>query len=187
MVISDIKPGSVAHRSGALSSGDQLLAINGQPLHNLSLVSIITTKNKRLPNPKFSLTNVFFSVFKDTAFNILQNSPEDIITLKIRKRDLTEDWSNIHKHNAKMTLQSFSNIEIKAVVHSGEDSGHHTDSPNNSAKESERSHGSNENGNSAVFTVELIKQDSGPLGLTIAGSEDVNQPVLLSGLIEGNT
>lgn len=39
MVISDIKPGSVAHRSGALAPGDQLLAINGQPLHNLSLVS----------------------------------------------------------------------------------------------------------------------------------------------------
>ncbi|KAJ0180144.1 hypothetical protein K1T71_004735 [Dendrolimus kikuchii] len=155
MVISDIKPGSVAHRSGALAPGDQLLAINGQPLHNLSL---------------------------DTAFNILQNSPEDIITLKIRKRDLTEDWSNIHKHNAKLTLQSFSNVETKAVIHSGEDSGHHTESPNNSAKESERSHGSNEN---AVFTVELIKQESGPLGLTIAGSEDVTQPILLSGLVEG--
>ncbi|XP_021202694.1 glutamate receptor-interacting protein 2 isoform X3 [Bombyx mori] len=155
MMISDIKPGSVAHRSGALAPGDQLLAINGQPLHNLSL---------------------------DTAFNILQNSPEDIITLKVRKRDLTEDWSNVHK-NAKLTLQSFSNIETKAVVHSGEDSGHHTDSPNNSAKESERSHCSNEN--NAVFTVELIKQENGPLGLTIAGSEDINQPILLSGLVEG--
>lgn len=103
--------------------------------------------------------------------------------MKIRKRDLTEDWSNIHKHNAKLTLQSFSNIETKAVVHSGEDSGHHTESPNNSAKESERSHGSNEN--TAVFTVELIKQENGPLGLTIAGSEDVTQPILLSGLVEG--
>lgn len=84
-----------------------------------------------------------------------------------------------------MTLQSFSNIEIKAVVHSGEDSGHHTDSPNNSAKDSERSHGSHDNGNTAVFTVELIKQETGPLGLTIAGSEDVTQPILLSGLVEG--
>ncbi|XP_061377980.1 glutamate receptor-interacting protein 1 isoform X1 [Danaus plexippus] len=156
MVISDIKPGSVAHRSGALAPGDQLLAINGQPLHNLSL---------------------------DTAFNILQNSPEDIITLKIRKRDLTEDWSNIHKHNAKLTLQSFSNIETKAVVHSGEDSGHHTGSPNNSAKDSERSHGS-DNG-TVVFMVELIRQENGPLGLTIAGSEDVTQAILLSGLVEG--
>lgn len=102
--------------------------------------------------------------------------------MKVRKRDLTEDWSNVHK-NAKLTLQSFSNIETKAVVHSGEDSGHHTDSPNNSAKESERSHCSNEN--NAVFTVELIKQENGPLGLTIAGSEDINQPILLSGLVEG--
>lgn len=82
-----------------------------------------------------------------------------------------------------MALQSFSNIEIKAVIHNGDDSGHHTDSPNNSAKESERSHGSNEN--TAVFTIELIKQENGPLGLTIAGSEDVTQPVLLSGLVEG--
>ncbi|CAH2074978.1 unnamed protein product, partial [Iphiclides podalirius] len=158
MMISDIKPGSVAHRSGALAPGDQLLAINGQPLHNLSL---------------------------DTAFNILQNSPDDIITLKVRKRDLNEDWSNVHKHNPKLTLQSFSNIETKAVIHSGDDSGHHTDSPNNSAKESERSHASSDNGNTAVFIVELIRQENGPLGLTIAGSEDVTQPILLSGLVEG--
>lgn len=123
--------------------------------------------------------------FQDTAFNILQNSPDDIITLKIRKRDLTEDWSNIHRQNPKMTLQSFSNIEIKAIVHSGEDSGHHTESPNNSAKESERSHGSNDNENTAVFNIELLKQENGPLGLTIAGSEDVTQPILLSGLVEG--
>lgn len=103
--------------------------------------------------------------------------------MKIRKRDLTEDWSNIHKHNAKLTLQSFSNIETKAVVHSGEDSGHHTGSPNNSAKDSERSHGS-DNG-TVVFMVELIRQENGPLGLTIAGSEDVTQAILLSGLVEG--
>ncbi|CAF4754523.1 unnamed protein product [Pieris macdunnoughi] len=147
MVISDIKPGSVAHRSGALAPGDHLLAINGQPLHNLSL---------------------------DTAFNILQNSPEDIITLKIRKRDLTDDWANIHKQNAKLTLQSFSSVETKAVIHSEEDSGH-TDSPNNSGKDR----------HDAVFMVEIIRPDSGPLGLTIAGSEDVTQPILLSGLIEG--
>lgn len=80
-------------------------------------------------------------------------------------------------------MQSFSNIEIKAVVHSGEDSGHHTESPNNSAKESERSHEGNDN--TTIFMVELIKQENGPLGLTIAGSEDVNQPILLSGLVEG--
>ncbi|CAG9126851.1 unnamed protein product [Plutella xylostella] len=159
MVISDIKPGSVAHRCGALAAGDQLLSINGQPLHNLSL---------------------------DTAFNILQNSPDEIITLKIRKRDLTEDWSNIHKQNAKLTLQSFSHIETKVQVHSGKDSGHHSESPNNSVKESERSHGSSSNDSGAmVFTIELMKQENGPLGLTIAGSEDVTQPILVSGLIEG--
>ncbi|XP_045492866.1 glutamate receptor-interacting protein 1 isoform X1 [Colias croceus] len=152
MVISDIKPGSVAHRSGALAAGDQLLAINGQPLHNLSL---------------------------DTAFNILQNSPEDIITLKIRKRDLTEDWSNIHKHNAKLALQSFSSVETKAVIHSEEDSGH-TNSPNNCGKDNGR------HVETAVFMAEIIRQEAnGPLGLTIAGSEDVTQPILLSGLIEG--
>ncbi|CAG4936639.1 unnamed protein product [Colias eurytheme] len=152
MVISDIKPGSVAHRSGALAAGDQLLAINGQPLHNLSL---------------------------DTAFNILQNSPEDIITLKIRKRDLTEDWSNIHKHNAKLALQSFSCVETKAVIHSEEDSGH-TNSPNNCGKDNGR------HVETAVFMAEIIRQEAnGPLGLTIAGSEDVTQPILLSGLIEG--
>lgn len=101
--------------------------------------------------------------------------------MKIRKRDVSDEWS-LHKHNAKLTLQSFSNIETKAVVHSGEDSGHHTESPNNSAKESEIH---SDSGNTAVFMVEIIRQENGPLGLTIAGSEDVTQPILLSGLVEG--
>lgn len=38
MTISNIKVGSVAYRNGTLAVGDQLLAIDSQPLNNLSLV-----------------------------------------------------------------------------------------------------------------------------------------------------
>lgn len=44
MTISNIKVGSVAYRNGTLAVGDQLLAIDSQPLNNLSLVRKIYFK-----------------------------------------------------------------------------------------------------------------------------------------------
>ncbi|VVC92247.1 unnamed protein product, partial [Leptidea sinapis] len=195
LVISHIAPQSPSYRSGCLQVRDRVMSINGHENLSLDVANEILQRRNDSQHPKYLTLNVEFSMpntieASSGVFNVklakttagLGITITDIITLKIRKRDLTEDWSNIHKNNAKLTLQSFSSIETKAVVHSGEDSGHHTDSPNNSTKESERSHGSD---NTAVFMIEIIRQENGPLGLTIAGSEDVNQPILLSGLVQG--
>ncbi|KAF7269698.1 hypothetical protein GWI33_017282 [Rhynchophorus ferrugineus] len=105
-IISEIKRGSIAHRTGTLHAGDRLLAIDNRPLDHLSL---------------------------ETAFDILQTSSNDIVTLKVEKTE-TE--------NANLFLDS------------------------------------------VVYTVELHRY-GGPLGITISGSEDCGDPIVLSRLTEG--
>ncbi|XP_074028671.1 glutamate receptor interacting protein isoform X3 [Leptinotarsa decemlineata] len=105
-VISEIRRGSVAHRTGTLHAGDRLLAIDNHPLDHLSL---------------------------ETAFDILQTSTNDIVTLKVEKTE-TEN----------------SNLFLDSVV----------------------------------YTVELHRC-GGPLGITISGSEDCMDPIVLSRLTEG--
>lgn len=130
VVISSVRGGSSAHRCGALRPGDLLLAVNGTPLHSLSL---------------------------DSALTLLQHCADDAVTLKVRRADQTES----HVANASVTT---------AEVHAGDDSGHHSESPVDSD----------------TIHVQLTRpRDKAPLGLTIAGSEDVTQPILVSGLVEG--
>lgn len=89
-----------------MHAGDRLLAIDNRPLDRLSL---------------------------ESAFDILQTSANDIVTLKIEKTE-TE--------NANLFLDS------------------------------------------VVYTVELHRY-GGPLGITISGSEDCAEPIVLSRLTEG--
>ncbi|GLH12608.1 Protein lap4 [Gryllus bimaculatus] len=105
LLISDIRRGSVAHRTGSLQPGDRLLAINGVLLDQCSL--------------------------EDTQ-HILQNS-SDIVTLRVQKDD------------------SFSEHPQNQIV---------------------------------VYTVELVRH-GGPLGITIAGSEQPFEPITISGLTVG--
>lgn len=105
-IISEIRRGSIAHRTGTLHAGDRLLAIDGKPLDHLSM---------------------------ESAIDILQTSTNEIVTLKIEKTE-TE--------NANLFLDS------------------------------------------VVYTVELVRY-GGPLGITISGSEDCMEPIVLSRLTEG--
>lgn len=104
-IISEIRRGSIAHRTGTLHAGDRLLAIDNRLLDHLSI---------------------------DTPFDLLQGS-SDIVTLKVEKTE-TE--------NANLFLDS------------------------------------------VVYTVELHRY-GGPLGITISGSEDCVDPIVLSRLTEG--
>ncbi|PSN38911.1 Glutamate receptor-interacting protein 1 [Blattella germanica] len=102
LLISDIRRGSVAHRTGTLQPGDRLLAIDSLRLDQCSL--------------------------EDTQ-EILQGSSE-IVTLRIQKDDTFSDSRTV------------------------------------------------------VYTVELARH-GGPLGITIAGSEEPFEPITISGLTEG--
>ncbi|XP_054275201.1 glutamate receptor-interacting protein 1-like [Macrosteles quadrilineatus] len=104
MTISNIRPGSVAHRCGTLSPGDRILSVNNHSLADLS---------------------------PDQAVAIL-HSTQDIVTLVVNKG--TDDYSQ----------ESYSSIH----------------------------------------TVEFCR-NGGPLGITIAGSEDPGEPIIISALTPG--
>ncbi|RMC09991.1 hypothetical protein DUI87_12781 [Hirundo rustica rustica] len=117
LVISDIKKGSVAHRTGTLELGDKLLAIDNIRLDNCSM---------------------------EDAVQILQHC-EDLVKLKIRK---DEDNSE-------------TNCNPLAFI----------------ADEQESS-------GAIIYTVEL-KRYGGPLGITISGTEEPFDPIIISSLTKG--
>ncbi|XP_076310897.1 glutamate receptor-interacting protein 1-like isoform X3 [Tachypleus tridentatus] len=106
LIISDIKKGSIAHRTGTLQPGDKLLAINAIRMDNCTI---------------------------EDAAEILM-AAEDVVKLRIRK---DETYSE--------------DPEESGVV---------------------------------IYTVELLRH-GGPLGITISGTEDPFDPILISGLTEG--
>ncbi|XP_013790838.2 glutamate receptor-interacting protein 2-like, partial [Limulus polyphemus] len=106
LIISDIKKGSIAHRTGTLQPGDKLLAINTIRMDNCTI---------------------------EDAAEILM-AVEDVVKLRIRK---DETYSE--------------DPEESGVV---------------------------------IYTVELLRH-GGPLGITISGTEDPFDPILISGLTEG--
>lgn len=105
-LISEIRRGSIAHRTGTLHAGDRLLEIDNRPLNHMNI---------------------------ESAFDIFQTSTNEIVTLKIEKTETD---------NANLFLDC------------------------------------------VVYTVELIRY-GGPLGITISGSEDCMEPIILSRLTEG--
>ncbi|XP_029457243.1 LOW QUALITY PROTEIN: glutamate receptor-interacting protein 2 [Rhinatrema bivittatum] len=103
LIISDIKKGSVAHRTGTLEPGDKLLAIDSIRLDNCSM---------------------------EDAVQILRQC-EDLVKLKIRKDEDNSDEQ-----------------ETTGAI---------------------------------IYTVEL-KRYGGPLGITISGTEEPFDPIVISGL-----
>lgn len=106
LVISDIKKGSVAHRTGTLELGDKLLAIDNIRLDSCSM---------------------------EDAVQILQQC-EDLVKLKIRKDEDNSDEQ--------------------------------------------------ESSGAIIYTVEL-KRYGGPLGITISGTEEPFDPIIISSLTKG--
>ncbi|XP_063737685.1 glutamate receptor-interacting protein 2-like isoform X2 [Eleginops maclovinus] len=103
LIISDIRKGSIAHRTGTLEPGDRLLAIDSVRLENCSM---------------------------EDAMHILQQA-EDMVKLRIQK-----DEDNIDE------------LEMSGSI---------------------------------IYTVEL-KRYNGPLGITISGTEEPFDPIVISGL-----
>ncbi|XP_077090727.1 glutamate receptor-interacting protein 1 isoform X21 [Siphateles boraxobius] len=126
LIISDIKKGSVAHRTGTLELGDKLLAIDNIRLDNCSM---------------------------EDAVQILQQC-EDLVKLKIRK---DEDNSGILRDGS---VDRDARVLLACVADEQETSG------------------------AIIYTVEL-KRYGGPLGITISGTEEPFDPIIISSLTKG--
>ncbi|XP_062862233.1 glutamate receptor-interacting protein 1 isoform X1 [Trichomycterus rosablanca] len=123
LIISDIKKGSVAHRTGTLELGDKLLAIDNIRLDNCSM---------------------------EDAVQILQQC-EELVKLKIRK---DEDNSGVLGLGR---VDMDARVLLACVADEQESSG------------------------AIIYTVEL-KRYGGPLGITISGTEEPFDPIIISSL-----
>ncbi|XP_060759243.1 glutamate receptor-interacting protein 1 isoform X2 [Neoarius graeffei] len=126
LIISDIKKGSVAHRTGTLELGDKLLAIDNIRLDNCSM---------------------------EDAVQILQQC-EELVKLKIRK---DEDNSGVLRLGR---VDMDARVLLACVADEQESSG------------------------AIIYTVEL-KRYGGPLGITISGTEEPFDPIIISSLTKG--
>lgn len=106
LVISEVRPGSVAHRTGTVHAGDKLLAVDGSQMDAVSL---------------------------EDATLFLQT--EEVVRLKLQKGE--SEVGPVHDHLP------------------------------------------------VVYTVELVRH-GGPLGVTISGTENPNDSIVISGLTEGS-
>ncbi|XP_077194842.1 glutamate receptor-interacting protein 1 isoform X2 [Paroedura picta] len=150
LVISDIKKGSVAHRTGTLELGDKLLAIDNIRLDNCSM---------------------------EDAVQILQHC-EELVKLKIRK---DEDNSGIHScfSVAKILYcTSIDTVNTEALAVATENA-QETNCILLACVADEQ-----ESSGAIIYTVEL-KRYGGPLGITISGTEEPFDPIIISSLTKG--
>ncbi|XP_077356942.1 glutamate receptor-interacting protein 1 isoform X6 [Festucalex cinctus] len=126
LIISDIKKGSVAHRTGTLELGDKLLAIDNIRVETCSM---------------------------EEAVQILQQC-EELVKLKIRK-----DEDNSGKRSRRVAC-SVVRQQTVCLPDEQEVSG------------------------SIIYTVELQRY-GGPLGITISGTEEPFDPIIISSLTKG--
>ncbi|KAM8830727.1 glutamate receptor-interacting protein 2-like isoform 2-T2 [Synchiropus picturatus] len=124
LIISEIRKGSIAHRTGTLEPGDRLLAIDSVRLENCTM---------------------------EDAMHVLQQA-EDMVKLRIQK-----DEDNI---GSTVTQNKCLGRELNSAVYNVDEL---------------------EMSGSIIYTVEL-KRYNGPLGITISGTEEPFDPIVISGL-----
>uniref|UniRef100_A0A3Q3D602 Glutamate receptor interacting protein 1 n=1 Tax=Hippocampus comes TaxID=109280 RepID=A0A3Q3D602_HIPCM len=133
LIISDIKKGSVAHRTGTLELGDKLLAIDNVRVETCSM---------------------------EEAVQILQRC-EELVKLKIRK---DED------NSGKRPPRPASHPSLHAHAHAR--------TPPLCLPDEQEVSGT------IIYTVELQRY-GGPLGITISGTEEPFDPIIISSLTKG--
>ncbi|CAG11292.1 unnamed protein product, partial [Tetraodon nigroviridis] len=146
LIISDIRKGSIAHRTGTLEPGDRLLAIDSVRLENCTM---------------------------EDAMHILQQA-EDMVKLRIQKDE--DNIGTISLRNPPLHLKPrlhagdarrpcFIKLFLKVPLVTG----------------SWLLLDELEMSGSIIYTVEL-KRYNGPLGITISGTEEPFDPIVISGL-----
>lgn len=121
---------------------------------------------------------------KEAAFNILQNFPDDIITLTIKKVDKSNNWDDI----SGMTLTPNHYKKTPTFNNSSKSNSFNipTVQTRNFCNSNNQYDANRKSDDFYILDLELIKQNNETLGLTIAGSEDASQPIVISGLVKGS-
>lgn len=218
-VISEVKPGSPAHRTGSLRPGDILLAVDSHPIqhYNVDLLLkenknefiTLTVKRNSLPDFLFDAqqrTNGLYGSSDENTFgyakyrdNKYSDSPQPIlktcnnqtpdyfqIDTQIRRPFWNKNYEVPKAHTHSLTTE-ITEDPYGEIVHYNIDYSQRLAALNingNGSNGYSNSQTQADLNNQLVFNVRL-EPNGGPLGLTLSGSEDLQKPILLSGLNEG--
>uniref|UniRef100_A0A1B0CGV4 Putative glutamate receptor-interacting protein 1 isoform x2 n=1 Tax=Lutzomyia longipalpis TaxID=7200 RepID=A0A1B0CGV4_LUTLO len=235
-IITDVKPGSAAHRTGSLRAGDILLAVDSQPLQHYNVDALLkdnknefttlTIKRTCLPDFLFDAQYRNNFMYSSTETRIADNnSPSSYGYSGTTKRidsgrgEATRpnpgnqsDFYQMEENlmgNGMMTIRrpppfsnSLSNMELTQM---GNTSTLKTDNnPSDIAEDTfmemegypeyfqtyynldlPMPMTSYSNPTHQIVSTVRLETNGGPLGITLAGSENLQKPIVISAFVEG--
>ncbi|CAF1324735.1 unnamed protein product [Adineta steineri] len=198
-IIGYLAPGGIAERSGTLQLGDRILSINGQPLEGMLLEDarslIKGTKQQLHLDIEFDVADsVMLSsgicqvkILRknlDLGLSVTYSRTEDVpIISDVKRGSIAYRCGMIQAGDHLLSIDTHSlrgkNLnDIHSLLKTSDDI------VRLRIKKDDIYSEDNLCENVVVYKVQLLRQ-GGPLGLTISGSEDVFQPIVVSDLCEG--
>ncbi|MCJ8743377.1 hypothetical protein PDJAM_G00093310 [Pangasius djambal] len=201
LIISDIKKGSVAHRTGTLELGDKLLAIDNIRLDNCSmedavqilqqceeLVKLKIRKDEDNSDEQESSGAIIYTVELKRyggPLGITISGTEEpfdpIIISSLTKGGLAERTGAIHVGDRILAINnnSLKGKPLSEAIHLLQMAGESV-----TLKIKKQGEYEQESSGAIIYTVEL-KRYGGPLGITISGTEEPFDPIIISSLTKG--
>lgn len=175
--ISHIKPGSAAYRTGALKAGDILIAVDAHPVEHFNIDSLL----KETPNDCVTLT-----IRRNTLPDFLMHSTDAFSQMHSttlhgsdRSYNSSPKFSSSQQRSPSPgNHDAYEMIEMNSLFSSTQ--WQYPSPPPPQVSEPEIKTETIEQN----FVVKLEK-NSGPLGITLAGSEQKSQPITISALADG--
>uniref|UniRef100_A0A336K412 CSON000472 protein n=1 Tax=Culicoides sonorensis TaxID=179676 RepID=A0A336K412_CULSO len=185
--ISHIKPGSPAYRTGALRPGDIVIAVDSHPVEHFNIDLLLketqsdcvtlTIRRNTLPDFLFDAQqkNNFMFDNSENSYNsspkfgeiLQQRSPSPVCQELYEMIELNK--MNLNPPPPQEWLQEGQNEDIE----------HYKVTPKTNLSQSIKTEKIEQN-----FVVKLEK-NHGPLGITLAGSEQAGQPITISAIADG--
>ncbi|XP_037921182.1 glutamate receptor-interacting protein 2 isoform X3 [Hermetia illucens] len=225
-IITEVKQGSPAHRTGSLRAGDILLAVDSHPLQHFNVDALLkdnknefttlTIKRNALPDFLFDAQQRMNPIYGNCGNNdhdIYSYGPRygDTSTFKsttpqpdyFRMDDMKQSIVQIRRPYAASKASDKPTIgravgaeQTQSLTTEIADESYHDLSPYEIDYPSSRfmnidspdlpppMESKTYDRHQYVTTVRL-EPNGGPLGITLSGSEDLQKPIIISGLIEG--
>lgn len=171
--ISHIKPGSSAYRTGALKAGDILIAVDAHPVEHFNIDALLrdspgdcvtlTVRRNTLPDFLFDAQQRFMT-YQDSSEPRSYNSSPKFMSAQRSPSPGNHDAYEMIEVNSPTSWGTAFPPPPPPILE---------DSPKTESQTLEQN-----------FVVKLEK-NSGPLGITLAGSEQMGQPITISALADG--
>uniref|UniRef100_T1GLW1 PDZ domain-containing protein n=1 Tax=Megaselia scalaris TaxID=36166 RepID=T1GLW1_MEGSC len=202
-IISEVKPGSPAHRTGSLRAGDILLAVDSHPLQHFNLdvllkdnkndFTTLTIKRDSIPEFYFdgqqkAMGSLCFNDLYGNNYNQMKaTTPEYFQNMQVPMRQKTPKQMTPSGGRPPFAEEISENVAENIY---NEMSSYDTDYLSDKFTTlscripppmENKNYGA---GHTTIVNIQL-EPNGGPLGITLAGSEEISKPITISGVTPG--